>query len=123
MKLSAIIIEYRERMNISQREFARRCDLSNSYISFIEKETNPKTGKPMAPTIEQYKKIADGMGITLQALFEKLDDDSPVNIHAPAHESFVPKTQEARIVSSAMDQMPPADRENALNLFKAVYQP
>lgn len=121
MKLSAIIIEYRERMNISQREFARRCDLSNSYISFIEKETNPKTGKPMAPTIEQYKKIADGMGITLQALFEKLDDDSPVNIHAPAHESFVPQTPEARIVSSAMDQMPQADREKALNLFKAVY--
>ena len=32
-----------------------------------------------------------------------------------------PKTIEARIVSAAMDQMPQADREKALNLFKAVY--
>ena len=36
MKLSEIIIDYRKRMNISQREFSRRCGLSNSYISFIE---------------------------------------------------------------------------------------
>ena len=36
MKLSEILIDYRKRMNISQREFSRRCDLSNTYISFLE---------------------------------------------------------------------------------------
>ena len=80
MKLSSIIINYRNRMQISQREFARRCGLSNSYISFIEKEMNPRTGKPITPTIDQYKKIADCMEMTLQSLFELLDDDSPVNL-------------------------------------------
>lgn len=81
MKLSAIIADYREKMQISQREFARRCDLSNSYISFLEKETNPKTGRPMVPTLVQYKKIATGMNMTVQQLFEMLDDDAPVDLN------------------------------------------
>ena len=81
MKLSNAVIDYRKRMQISQREFARRCDLSNSYISFIENEYNPRTGKPIVPTIEQYQKIANGMGISVQHLFELLDDDSPVELH------------------------------------------
>lgn len=80
MRLSVIIQTYRSEQNISQREFAKRCGLSNSYISFIEKEANPRTGRPMVPTLEQYKKLADGMGITLHALFEKLDADSPVSL-------------------------------------------
>lgn len=83
MKLSAIIADYRDRMQISQREFARRCDLSNSYISFLEKETNPKTGRPMVPTLIQYKKIATGMNMTVQQLFEMLDDDAPVDLNSP----------------------------------------
>ena len=84
MKLSAIIADYREKMQISQREFARRCDLSNSYISFLEKETNPKTGRPMVPTLIQYKKIATGMNMTVQQLFEMLDDDAPVDLNPSA---------------------------------------
>lgn len=80
MKLSAIIYAYRLEHDLSQREFARQCGLSNSYISFIEKEINPKTGRPMVPTLEQYKKIADGMGTTVHSLFEKLDADSPVHL-------------------------------------------
>jgi len=80
MKLSVIIADFRKRMNISQREFARRCNLSNSYISFIENDVNPKTGKPLKPTIAMYKRLADGMGMTLHQLFEVLDDDSPVDL-------------------------------------------
>ena len=101
MKLSEIIIDYRNRMNISQREFSRRCGLSNVYISYIEKELNPKTQKPLIPTIEQYKKIADGLGLTLQGLFEILDD-APVDLSPPAS-SDLPcdlKDDEKRLVTA-----------------------
>lgn len=123
MKLSTIISDYRNHMQISQREFARRCDLSNSYISFLEKETNPKTGKPMVPTIEQYKKLADGMDMSLQSLFELLDEDSPVDLHAPVimAESSAPKTLEARIVSGGMDKLPQEQREQILNVVRAMF--
>lgn len=83
MKLSAIITEYRRKMNISQREFARACDLSNSYISFLENEVNPRTGRPIVPTIDQYRKLASGMQISVHELFKLMDEDSPVNIAVP----------------------------------------
>lgn len=102
MKLGAIVTEYRHRLQISQREFARRCGLSNSYISFIENEYNPKTGKPIVPTLEQYQKIAAGMDMTVHHLFELLDEDSPVDLHTspsrPADE-----TDQARLEALHQD--------------------
>jgi len=93
MKLSEIIREFRISNDISQREFAKRCGLSNSYISFIERETNPTTGRPMIPTLEQYKKLSDGMGITVQQLFEQLDDDSPVSFPAAKNPPAMSNTE------------------------------
>ena len=116
MKLSAIISEYRRTMDISQREFARRCDLSNSYISFIEKEYNPKTGKPMVPTLEQYKKIATGMNMTLHSLFEMLDEDSPVNLSEPSL-SFEDLSDDEKSMISAFRAADVRAREDAMSLL------
>ena len=88
MKLGELIKQYRDSADISQRELARRCGLSNSYISFIEKDKNPKTGKPMTPTIEMYKKLADAMGMSLQNLFSQLDDDVLDDLSPEESESF-----------------------------------
>lgn len=121
MKLSTIISDYRERMQISQREFARRCDLSNSYISFLEKDTNPKTGKPMVPTIEQYKKLADGMGITLQKLFEMLDEDSPVNLTVPIIEPEPPARDDIRLLIRGLNKLSPEQIAQATNVFRAMF--
>ena len=33
-----------------------------------------------------------------------------------------PKTEESRLISVAMDKMPPEDREKALKMFRAVYE-
>ena len=109
MKLSELIIDYRKRMNISQREFSRRCDLSNTYISFLENEKNPKTGKPVVPTLEQYKKIADCMGLTVQQLFEQLDEDAPVDLGPaapiPPASDQIPRTPEALLLARGVDKM------------------
>ena len=123
MKLSEIIIEHRKRMNISQREFSRHCDLSNSYISFLEKEKNPKTGKPLVPTLEQYKKIAHGMGISVQRLFELLDEDAPVDITfpAPAIPEDLPQTDDLRILVSDLYKLSPEQQKQARQLFRAAF--
>lgn len=86
MKISEIIQNYRHNNDMSQRELARRCDLSNTYISFLEKEVNPKTGQEIEITLTQYKKLADGMGISINTLFEMLGDDAPVSLAMPADE-------------------------------------
>lgn len=74
MKLGDLIREYRESHDLSQRQFAALCDLSNGYISILEKGVNPNTGRPVTPTLPQLKKIATGMHITLSELFERVDD-------------------------------------------------
>ena len=122
MKLSNIVIDYRKRLQISQREFARRCGLSNSYISFIENEYNPRTGKPIVPTIEQYRKIAAGMDITVQRLFELLDKDSPVNLQYFASDSSSEEDPQIRIVSGMMENMSAEQKEQIVAIVRAVVE-
>ena len=118
MKLSNIIIDYRNRMQISQREFARRCGLSNSYISFIENEYNPRTGKPIVPTIEQYQKIASCMSMSLQQLFEILDEDSPVELHQnPSH--FLKEDPQIHAVSTMMANMSKDQKDQIFAIVRA----
>lgn len=79
MKLSELIGEYRRKHGLSQRQMAARCGLSTGYISLIEKEINPQTGKAMVPSLVVLNKLANGMGLTLDKLLS-MCDDMPVDI-------------------------------------------
>lgn len=74
MTLSEYIKNYRSTHGISQRQFAAICDVSNGYISMLEKGINPKTGEPITPTPQSIKAIANGMGMTMQRLLSEVDD-------------------------------------------------
>lgn len=74
MTLAELISEYRQSHNLSQRQMGVQCGLSTGYISLIEKEVNPQTGKPMVPTLTVLNKIAKGMGITIDELIATCDD-------------------------------------------------
>ena len=88
MTIGEMIKQYREENNISQREMANRCGMSNAAISLYEKNgINPKTGKPFKLEYETYFKLSRIMGITIDEMFEKLGDDAlvslmPHNLHA-----------------------------------------
>lgn len=83
MKLADYIIEYRESHHLSQRQFAKRCGISNSYIALIERGLTP-TGKPMIPSMTKLKAIASGMGMTVQDLIDLTD---PFNISLTENEA------------------------------------
>lgn len=74
MTLGEIIKEYRERQSMSQRRFAEISGLSNSYISMLELNQNNKTGRPIKPTLEAIKAVADAMCVPLDDLLHSLDD-------------------------------------------------
>lgn len=76
MTLGDCVKEYREYHKLSQRQFAEMCELSNAYISILEKNLNPKTGEPPVPTVGVYKKIASAMGVSMQSLMEKANESS-----------------------------------------------
>lgn len=74
MTLGEIIKKYREENDMSQREFAKICGLSNSHISQLEMNVNSKNGQPIKPQLETIKAVADAMHITVDELFSQMDD-------------------------------------------------
>lgn len=74
MTLGDCIKEYRDLNDLSQRQFADMCELSNAYISILEKNLNPKTQEPPIPSYGVYKKVATAMGISVDSLMEKADE-------------------------------------------------
>lgn len=79
MTLGELIQEYRKEHGMSQRQFAIACQLSNGYISMLERGENPKTKTPVTPTLPALQKIAQGLGISLTELFVQVDD-MPVDL-------------------------------------------
>lgn len=81
MKLGELIYNYRVAHDLSQRQFANLCGLSNGYISMLERGFNPNTKKPITPTMIQIKKLSDCMGMSVSELFSQIDD-MPVSLTA-----------------------------------------
>ena len=77
--IGEVIRRYREDHNLSQRQFALKCNISNGYISMLEKGINPKTNEPIMPSIAALKAISSAMNISLNDLLIQADD-MPVNL-------------------------------------------
>lgn len=75
MKLNDLIRKYRTTHNLSLRAFAKKSGLSYGYIYMLEKNINPKTQKPIKPTLEAIKGVAYGLDISVDDLLKMLDDD------------------------------------------------
>lgn len=84
MTLGDIIKQYRTTHNLSMDAFSEKSGISKAYISLLEKNKHPKTGKPIAPSIQSIKQAADGMGMDFNTLFGKIDGN--VDISDTPHE-------------------------------------
>lgn len=73
MTLGEIIKEYRDTHGLSMEAFSEKSGISKAYISLLEKNKHPKTGKTIAPSIQCIRQVADGMGIDFNILFSKLN--------------------------------------------------
>lgn len=87
MLLGDIIYKYRTENNLSLRAFANKCGLSYTYISMLEKNKDYRTGKPIAPTLESVKYIANAMNLSIDELLKIIDDEQEfkMNEEAPKH--------------------------------------
>lgn len=75
MLLGDIIKQYRSEHNISQRDFAKKCELSHTYIAALEKKIDARSGKKIAPTVDAVKNISKGLNMPLQELLNIIDDE------------------------------------------------
>ncbi len=81
MTLGEYISRYMDSHGLSQRQFAMQCDVTNGYISMLISGVNPRTGNPIKPSLDTYIKLANGMDIPLNDLFDAIDD-TPVALPA-----------------------------------------
>lgn len=114
MKLSEIIKKYRKEHDLSQRQMGARCGLSTGYISLIEKEINPQTGKLMVPSLPVMNKIAKGMNLTLDDLLAVCDNmdvnlsDKETIVSAPTAERDIDPIYDALNIAGGRPSAPMA---------------
>lgn len=79
MTLGEIIKNYRTEHKMSMDGFASISGMSKAYISLLEKNRHPKTGKPITPSIPLIKQAADAMHVDFNELFALIDGDIIIN--------------------------------------------
>lgn len=124
MKLSQVIIQYRTAHNLSQRQFSAQCGVSTGYISLIEKEINPQTGKQMIPSLGVLNKLATGMAITVDELLS-MCDDMPVSLQyeeKPAADNGDELTDTDRQLLTLLKQLTPQQKDLLIGLMKQMLQ-
>lgn len=107
MMLSDTIRDIRRRNYLSQTAFANRIGVTQGTVSQWE---NGLT----RPNAEQLRSISSAFNISIDDLLagEKTPEKQPED---------VPKTSEARILAKGIDKLPKAQREQALNVVKAMF--
>ena len=91
MTLGDVIKTYRMEHSLSMDEFAKRSGLSKGYISMLEKNRNPKTGKPIIPSILTYQSVAKAMFTSVDVLMKTVDKEQLVSLEqspAPASDDL-----------------------------------
>lgn len=80
MTLGDIIASYRAEHSLSMEKFAEMSGLSKGYISMLERNSHPSTGKPIAPTLNTFVAVANALGMELDALLEAVDSDQMLTL-------------------------------------------
>jgi len=75
MVLGELIKNYRDSNSVSMDAFSEKSGISKAYISMLEKNLNPKTGRAITPSIKLIKQVADTIGIDFNAVFNMIDGD------------------------------------------------
>ena len=106
MKLGDIIRKYRDEHNfMSQREFARKCQLSNAQISLLESGIGT-SGEPFMPSYRTISKVAKGMGMSPEMLIAQCDDfDIDITDDSRLESNLVEKYIEEQLSRSPDEEM------------------
>ena len=122
-----IVKELRKKKGIQQKELAIEIGVSRPTVS--EWESNKKD-----PSGERLKKLAEFFNVDELVILGKgtinlypsndqggLSETEQIVQHVLQQLGSQPKTVEARIISGGVDKMPPEQREQAVNIMKAVF--
>lgn len=78
MTLGEIVKHFRITHNWSMDKFAQESKLSKGYISMLEKNENPKSKKPIIPSLETIKRVSQVINIDVDSLIKQLDSNQGI---------------------------------------------
>ena len=81
MTLGEYIKKYRTDHKYSMDEFAKRVSMSKAYISILERNYNPSTGKAAVPSLETIRRVALATGMDFNELIAMLDEDQQISLN------------------------------------------
>lgn len=81
MTLGELIKQYRTEQGLSMEEFAKKSGLSKGYISMLEKNKNPSSGKPIVPTLETIKQVSSAMNQDFNYIISILDGNQKISLN------------------------------------------
>jgi transcriptional regulator with XRE-family HTH domain len=127
-----IVHELRVKKGIQQKELALEIGVSGAAVSDWEHQKKDPTGerlKKLAEYFEVDEPVILGYGSEKQKLFMPVDpkisgvsETEQIIQHVLEKlNDQVPKTQEARILVQGIDKLPKEQREQALNVVKAMF--
>lgn len=103
MTLGDIIKSYRKTYDLSMDDFSKKSGISKAYISLLEKNRHPKTGKPIAPSVQRIKQAADAMNVDFNVLFSMIDGD--VKLKPQENKAIEKKNSQESLVIKEMSKM------------------
>lgn len=123
MKIGELVAEYREQHNISQREFAKMCNLSHVIISFLERGERAN-GEPYLPRYDTIRKIAAVIGTTPEEIIRGCDDfNIGVNVgpeETPIYEELYHQAPDEAMLIQAYRMIPAQNRMEAMQAIFAI---
>lgn len=123
MTLGDIIKDYRIANDLSMDAFSEKSGISKAYISLLEKNKHPKTGKPISPSVQCIKQAADGMNMDFNTLFGMIDgnvlleDASP----APTLSDIEILNPDIRRIHRAHKKMSEQERAKMMKILEASF--
>lgn len=79
MTIGDILKQYRTEHSLSVRAMGKLLGISSAYVSIIENNKNPTTGKPVSLSTDVIKHISDVVGVSVDDLIS-IADDQPVSL-------------------------------------------
>lgn len=113
-----------KRGDMSLREFAKLCgNISHTQIDSIERGIDPRTSKPVRPTVETLSKIAKGTGVSVAYLAALANGDDFTDNDEPKKKipKDLKKILDEEEITLNGRLMSPEDKEKMFRIIEAAY--
>lgn len=133
MTIGDIIKKYREEHGITMAEFAEKSGISKGYLSMLERNENPRTKKPISPSLEKVKQAVDFMGMDLNEVIAITEDqlislspysDDTQKVELPKAKNIVPfpEMEQVPLIGKIACGTPILAEENIQDIVSAPKQ-